>query len=199
MNLLNTRTALAVGTLFVAVAVGVAMMPQAGQSRESAAALAALAPASGAAGNGEAWAQRCDDIKNGEETVGQYCEIYQRLSVMQKDADPATAQRLAEFAIGYPPGEKGKARGAMILPLGILVDKKVKIAIDDKDAMEFAIRYCDNGGCVGILDLNAALLDRLRKGKEMTVKTEAANGQDVNIGMSLQGFGAALEKVKPRA
>jgi invasion protein IalB len=192
MKFLNMRFALLTGAVVIAAAVGAVVLPHAGQSQE-----AAQTPAA----TGDAWVNRCEDLKDGEKVVGKYCEAFQRLSVMQKDAAPETAQRLAEFAIGYPPVEKGdaKAKGALILPLGILVNQKTKIAIDGKDAMEFSVRYCDNGGCVAVMDLSNGLIDKLRKGNELTIKAEAATGQPVNITMSLKGLATALDKAKPKA
>lgn len=192
MKFFNMRFALLAGAVIVATAVGAVIMPHDGQSQEKAAAPAAA--------DENAWANRCEDLKEGEKVTGKYCEAFQRLSVMQKDADPKTAQRLAEFAIGYPPADKGKPRGVMILPLGIIVDEKVVIEIDGKESMKFAIHYCDQAGCVGLLELNAGLLDKMRKGQAMTVKTKANNGQPLQIGMSLKGLGDALDKAaKPKS
>lgn len=189
---LNLRTAMLAGAALIAVALGTTMVPHSGQSQETKSQEAKTSAA------GDAWVTRCDDLKDGDKTVGQYCEAFQRLSVMEKDAAPETAQRLAEFAIGYPPAEKGKAKGALILPLGILVSQKTKISIDGKDAMEFSMRYCDNGGCVALMDLSNSLLDKLRKGTSMTIHSEAFTGQPIEISLSLKGFGTALDKVKPK-
>lgn len=188
MNFLNLRTALLSGAVILAAALGAVILPQSGQSQEAA---KTAAP--------DAWVTRCDDIKDGDKVTGKYCEAFQRLSVMEKDAAPETAQRLAEFAIGYPPGEKGKAKGALILPLGILVSKKTKISIDGKDVMEFATRYCDNSGCIAMMDLNNSILDRMRKGNNMTIHSEAFTGQPLEITMSLKGFSTALDNAKPKS
>ena len=66
-------------------------------------------------GEEKSWISRCEDIKDGEKVTGQYCEAVQQLFVMQKDADPSTAQRVAEMAIGYPPGSEDKAQGVLVL------------------------------------------------------------------------------------
>lgn len=145
-----------------------------------------------------AWAVRCDEMKEGEKVTGQYCEMVQNISVAAKEADPSTAQRLIEMAIGYPPANKGKASAVVILPLGVLVTEKIDIEIDGSKRHDFNIRFCEAGGCVGLLPLSEKEMDKFSKGKALTVKAVAANGQPVTIEMSLAGFGEAHTKIKPK-
>jgi invasion protein IalB len=133
------------------------------------------------------WAQRC-------EKGTKYCEVFQQLSIKKKDGK--AAQRLIEFAVGYPPDKKGQARGVFILPLGTLLIQDTVVSIDGKAAFTFRVRYCDASGCVAVLDLPDATMAAIRKGKQMTVKLAAQNGQEIDINMQLEGFGAALDKVK---
>lgn len=144
----------------------------------------------------DAWGVRCGEIKDGEKPASQYCEMVQSISVAQKDADPAAAQRLIEMAIGYPPAEKGKAFAAVILPLGILVNKDIVIEFDGDKLIEFQVAYCDGGGCVASFPLDGKVMEKLSNGSLMTVKSSAATGQPVAIEMSLAGFGKANEAVK---
>jgi invasion protein IalB len=137
--------------------------------------------------SGPAWAQRC-------EKKSKYCEVFQQLSVQRKGGKQA--QRLIEFAVGYPPDKKGQARGVFVLPLGMLLSNDTTVSIDGKPAFTFRVHHCDAGGCVAVLDLPASTLATLRKGRQMTVALVAQNGQKIDIDMQLDGFGAALDKVK---
>ncbi len=143
------------------------------------------------------WQTRCDDMKDGEKVVGKYCEMVQQIFVAQKDADPSTAQRLIEVVIGYPPADKGKASAVIILPLGILLDEKNTVEVDGAKLFDFGIRYCDNGGCAAVFQISEKDMAKLGKGKEMLVKGKAANGQDLVIAMSLQGFDAVRQQILP--
>jgi invasion protein IalB len=153
--------------------------------------------AASASQDAAAWAIRCEDIKEGEKPTGQYCEMMQNITITQKDQDPANnGQRLIEMAIGYPASEKGKAFAAVILPLGILVNKEVEVEIDGSKGFDFKIAYCDAGGCLASFHIDARDMEKLSKGKIMTIKTIAATGQPVAIEMSLAGFGDARDRIK---
>lgn len=146
------------------------------------------------------WQARCQDIKDGEKATGPYCEAVQSLYVIQKDEDPAksTTQRVAEMAVGYPPGSSAKAAQAVaILPLGIIVNEKVVIEIDGNDMMKFEIRFCDVGGCIGIFNLDKGAIQKMRKGKELSFKTKTMAGQPVVIGLPLAGFDTVIGKLIP--
>lgn len=145
-----------------------------------------------------AWLVRCDEIKDGEKVTGEYCEMVQSLSVSQKDADPATAQRLLEIAIGYPPVGKSKANVVFILPLGILVSEDIVVDVDGKKAFDFKVKTCEAGGCIASFTLNDKEIGALEKGSVMQAKLTAASGQLLGVEMSLAGFGEALAKVKPK-
>lgn len=146
---------------------------------------------------GSPWVVRCDDIKEDEKVTGKYCEMVQSISVSQKGADPSTAQRLLEMAIGYPPPAKDNASGVLILPLGILVTDAIVLEIDGKKEKSFPVRYCEAGGCIARFELSKKELEKLIKGQVMIVKTVSASGQPVTIEMSLTGFGDAHAKIKP--
>ena len=152
---------------------------------------AAARPAAAPAKEAETlWLVRCDALKE----KGKYCEAFQNLSVRKKDSDPV--KRVAEFAVGYGADQKKKAQAAIILPLGVLVNEKLVIDVDDKREAEAEIRYCDISGCFAFTELSEGVLDKMRKGQKMMIKGRAANGQNLHIVMGLKGFGAALAKLK---
>lgn len=148
----------------------------------------------------EAWAVRCDDVKDkdSEKVVGKYCEMAQSISVAKKDADLSTAQRLLEVAIGYPPGSKGKAAAIAILPLGILVNEDIIVDVDGSKLLDFKVRHCVAAGCIGAFALGGKDMKKLSEGKSMTVKSMTADNRPLAIELSLNGFGTAYEKIKPK-
>jgi len=131
------------------------------------------------------WVSRCNKNIEGKE---KYCEIYQRLIVKE------TNQRMVEFAIGYPEGSS-EARGVLILPLNILLPKHVEIQIDNGKLFSAQIHHCLQNGCYALLNLPEEILNKMRKGSEVTIAFYAANNQRVAINMSLAGFTKALAKV----
>lgn len=160
-------------------------------------AVAADAPKSKTAAPAEElWAKRCEDLKDkdGKTVTGQYCEVFQRLAAQEKDK---SVKRVVEFAVGYPPDEK-TARAVIALPLGILLQEPLYLQIDDKQDHEFHVRYCLADGCYAYLNLPDAVLGELQKGKKITLKSRAFNGQKLHIVMDLKGFAPALEAAKKK-
>lgn len=144
-----------------------------------------------------AWITRCDKPKEGEKSKAEYCEMVQRISVTEKGGDPAKAQRLVEFAIGYPPAEKDKATAVIILPLGILVQEKIKLEIDGDKETDFEIGFCEASGCIATVQFSEREMGKLAKGKVMRLLAVSAVGQPVAIDMPLGGFAEAYQKIKP--
>jgi invasion protein IalB len=145
----------------------------------------------------ELWSQRCQDLKDPKDEkkiTGHYCEIFQRLAVQSKDGKHL--QRVAEFATGYPPGEK-VARAVMVLPLGVMVQETMSLFIDDKDENHFHVQYCLADGCYATLNLPDKLLEKIGKGKKLAFTGKFMSGQDLHIIMDLTGFSAAIAKIKP--
>lgn len=160
----------------------------------------AATPAATEAPPNNDWQARCQDIKEGETVTGKYCEAVQSLYVIKKDEDPAktTTQRVAEMAVGYPPGSTAKsAQAVAILPLGIVVNEKVAIEIDGDNLLKFEVRFCDVGGCVGIFTLDKGAIEKMRKGKELNFKTQTMSGQPVVIGLPLSAFDTVIGKLIP--
>lgn len=134
-----------------------------------------------------AWTLRCQPQKEGAAADDKKsCEIFQRLVVKESLA------RVAEFAIGFPEGSE-IARGVIVLPLGILLQPGVEMRIDDGKPYAFKIRYCTEAGCFAYVNLDKDLLETMRKGTSANFAFKAADGKDVNLSMTLSGFGTALK------
>ncbi|MCK5659028.1 MAG: invasion associated locus B family protein [Alphaproteobacteria bacterium] len=132
------------------------------------------------------WVKRCLE-QSGD------CEIFQRIDVKK------SGQRIAEFAIGFPKDKntkKGKARGVIILPLGILLKKNVTMKIDSLKPSVFKIQTCTKQGCFLQIDMDKNLIDMMRKGNFVYFNFESADGRKVNLIMSLAGFGKALKEIQ---
>lgn len=139
---------------------------------------------------GAAWFKRCDEPKDkANENSEKYCEIYHRLSIKE------TKQRFVEFALGYPRG-KDKARGIVVLPLGILLTSGVEMKIDDHQMFQFDPRFCDGRGCFAYVELSHALVEMMKKGNEIIISFWSKDSQKINVPISLKGFTKALEDIQ---
>lgn len=146
---------------------------------------AAASPTSQAPANGEFWTERCN------EEGDKYCEVFQRLMIKENN------QRLIEFAVGYPKDAKGVAQAAIVLPLGVLVNEGIALKVDEQAPAKAAFRTCIPEGCVVVMNLPEAFIATMKKGTKITVSfLDGGTGKQVNIDMSLQGFGKKVDGVK---
>lgn len=187
---------IALGVVAVLVIVGAFFMISGNGEGQSDAADMPASAASGQAVNqaaspedAEPWKIRCnnEEAQKSDSKRGK-CEVFQQLIVKE------SKQRFAEFAIGFPEGQK-EARGIMILPLGILLEAGVEMQIDDKQPFKFKVRYCEPGGCAAFLSLNDSVLDMFNNGKIAKVTLQTAQGKTLSFEMSLKGFADQFKQV----
>jgi invasion protein IalB len=135
------------------------------------------------------WTQRCPETKDKPAADKKLCEIFQRIDMKKNSL------RVAEFAIGFPEEKgmkSGTARGAVILPLGILLEQGAQMKIDDGKPLAFKIRFCTNAGCFAYLNLNKDILSSMKKAKAASFLFKTADGRKVNLVMGLDSFEKAL-------
>lgn len=135
----------------------------------------------------EAWVRRCDENEAGEEI---YCEILQRLNIQESGA------RLLDFAIGFP-ADSDAARGALIVPLGVLIEPGLDFQIDDGEVFKVRLRYCLQQGCYAFINLNEELIGQMKSGSQVSVTLTNLQGQRITIPVTLTGFTAAIEDITP--
>ncbi len=125
---------------------------------------------------GEPWQIRCGEVQGKK-----ICEMVQRISVAK------TGQRVAEFSIAKM-DSKGVSRASVALPLGLAVQEKILMKIDDNKPVSFRIKYCVPAGCVSNLSLKEKIINMMKKGNKLYIIAKSADGKPVNIVMSLKGF-----------
>lgn len=160
------------------------------QGKSDPVALAQTNPAAGASATtaGQAgkptefWAKRCNP--DGEK----YCEVFQRLSL--KDSK----QPLIEFAVGYPKNLE-TAQAAIVLPLGVILSEGVVLKVDDGAPAKANFRTCVTGGCFIVMNMPESFVSSMKTGKKMTVSFLDGTGKQINVEMSLEGFGQRLSDV----
>ena len=95
-----------------------------------------------------------------------------------------------------PAGDDGTATGTLVLPFELDLDAGVTLQVDDSPpSAPLRFSTCVAGGCLVPLSLDAALLDRLRAGEALKVRSKAADSdRAVPLSISLKGFGAAVDR-----
>ncbi len=116
------------------------------------------------------------------------CEIVQQLS--RKD----NGQQLVRMGIAKV-GEKKQLLATAILPLGIALDKSVSIGVDENAGKAMPVKTCTPAGCIATFAPQDADIKQMKKGKNMKLKFATANGQPIELELSLKGFTKAYGKI----
>lgn len=100
------------------------------------------------------------------------------------------------LAVELQPTADG-ASGALVMPFGLQLSKGVSLQIDEaKAGAAQAFSTCLPAGCIVPLNFGEAQLKALNSGKALNLVAEAVTGGEVKLSVSLEGFSAALNRVK---
>lgn len=88
--------------------------------------------------------------------------------------------------------------GNLVLPFGIQLDAGATLRIDEQPAMApLRFHTCLPAGCVMRVSLDASTVTALRAGTKLHVEARTADtGQEFAIGISLNGFPSAIDRLK---
>jgi invasion protein IalB len=126
------------------------------------------------------WIVSCS---NGNTQAVFRCAMQQTLFVSK------TGQRVLSMTI-----EKGgKGYGAaLLLPHGINFANGVTWGIDDGEKSQVAISNADQNGSYARFELTEAQIEAMKKGSILRVATQPMSGENLNIELTLAGFGDAF-------
>jgi invasion protein IalB len=119
-----------------------------------------------------------------------------RCGMTQTQMRGENRQRVLTIELQAPNGDN-TANGTLVLPFGLQLDSGVVLSIDENEFLP-ALRFstCLPVGCVVPLTFNADAISALRAGGKLAVKAAAnESGQEVNLSISLLGFGSALDRI----
>lgn len=118
------------------------------------------------------------------------CQITQLLN--EKGSD----QPVMQVAIGYLPGQEQPV-AALTLPLGIWLPPGLQLQVDSGKKGRIPVDTCIPSGCRAGFELDAEFLASMRQGNQLNVTFGGGNRKPLTIPISLQGFSAALDSLKP--
>lgn len=126
------------------------------------------------------WIVSCS---NGNAQAAFRCAMQQTLFVSK------TGQRVLSMTVE----KRGKVYGAtLLLPHGINFANGVTWGIDDGEKSQVAISNADQNGSYASFDLTEGQIAALKKGSIMRVATQPMSGENLNIELTLAGFGDAF-------
>ncbi|ALA16824.1 invasion-like protein [Chelatococcus sp. CO-6] len=113
-------------------------------------------------------------------------------ALSQEQFHAQTRQRVLAVEL-RPAG--GGARGTLVLPFGLLLDKGAAYQLDEGPAgPQQRFRTCLPAGCLIEVDFDAATVKALRGGKALRVKATTDGGEETNLSLSLAGFAGAYDR-----
>lgn len=116
-------------------------------------------------------------------------------TIQQVQLDTKTGQRV--LAVELVPNGDGGASGNLIMPFGLQLDAGVALALDaGASGKPLPFKTCIASGCLVPLTLSANTIAALRVGKQLKLTTRSidVNAKPLVFPVSLNGFGAALDR-----
>ena len=133
------------------------------------------------------WQLKC--FRNGTEDGP--CQMYQLLR-------ESAGNPVAEISIfRLPEGGQAVAGATVVVPLGTLLTKELKLSVDGGRAKSFSYAFCNQAGCFSRIGLTADDIEAFKKGTaaNLVIVPAQAPDQSITIDASLKGFTAAFENV----
>ena len=142
------------------------------------------------AGNKGDWNVRCI---TGNPEEADRCEI-QQLLFINKDTP------IADISIfKLPAGELAVAAANVMVPLETLLTKKFRFAFSEESKKEFPYSFCNKNGCLVRMGLLEEDIEAMKKGasSEISITHISNPNSAINLSLSLDGFTAAFDIIKP--
>jgi invasion protein IalB len=136
------------------------------------------------------WEVRCIRAPEGQADP---CQLFQRLN--DQAGNPT-----ADVNVFLVPGNGEIVAGATVItPLETLLTAPLTMRIDGGEQRRYPYAFCDVAGCYVRIGLREAEVAQLRRGNaaELTVVPALAPDQRVVVRMSLSGFTAGMEAIRP--
>ena len=142
------------------------------------------------AGNKGDWNVRCITGNLGETDK---CEIQQLLFLNENTP-------VADISIfKLPEGERAIAAANVMVPLETLLTKKFRFAFSEELVKEFPYSFCNQNGCLVRMGLLEEDIEAMKKGSasELSITHISSPEASINLRLSLNGFTAAFDTIKP--
>src|SRR5262245_51965886 len=133
-----------------------------------------------------AWATRCSDAGKPQERT---CVLSRAL------VDPNSRRLMMAVTFRIAPPDR-KPVMKLLLPVDLYLPAGVKLSIDQGAAQTLKFETCVRGGCLAPVPLDAALLQRLRRGTDIKVGYQTVDQKPIDLTLKIDGFGRAFDQIK---
>jgi invasion protein IalB len=162
---------------------------------------AAAQPQAAAQKKPDIWVKLCGDVpmpdpfKPGEQPKAQKPEEMKKTHVCMTQVDvrdTQTALLIGRLAIRQT-ADQPNPQILIMVPLQSALATGVLVKIDDKEPFKLAYISCDQGGCYAEGNIEAAVVDQMKSGKQIAYLRVDGLGQASSIPLPLEGFATAIE------
>ena len=80
-----------------------------------------------------------------------------------------------------------------MLPLGSLLPAGAFVKVDDKEPIRLAYNTCDQAGCYADAEVEPAIIDQMKTGKQVAYLGIDVTGRQLAIPLPLEGFAKTIE------
>jgi invasion protein IalB len=133
-----------------------------------------------------AWATRCSEAATPKDRI---CVLSKAL------VDPTTRKLMLAVTFRIAPPDR-KPVMKLLLPVDLYLPAGVTLAVDDGATKTLKFETCVRDGCLAPVPLDAAFLQRLRKGAGIKVGYETVDQKPVDLTLKLDGFAKSFDQIK---
>jgi invasion protein IalB len=147
------------------------------------------------------WYKLCSDLpvrepaKPGEPPKQQKPEEMKKVAVCLTQADVrdnVTAMLVAKLVVRQIAGQ-ANPQILVMLPLQSALPPGALVKLDDKDPLRLPYTACDQGGCYAETNIEPAMLDQMKTGKQISFAGMDITGRTLNVPLPLEGFAKAID------
>ena len=133
------------------------------------------------------WTHYCEDLKE-----RRHCEIAQKIIIEKQNLS-----FLIIYKITKDKNSTIKKNFNVITPLGVNLNKRLKISFDDKTKFTKSFLKCEAFGCITVFDISIALKHSLENYENMKITFYDFKNEEPNsLEMPINGFIEALSVIE---
>lgn len=110
--------------------------------------------------------------------------------------NPSSGTPIMRVAMKYQP-DSAAALMAFTLPLGTHLAPGLSVSIPGGKTIRIPYQVCFRNGCQAYLGLKSELMSKMKQGSSFQVALVGPGGKKINLSVSLMGFTAANNAIKP--
>jgi invasion protein IalB len=147
------------------------------------------------------WYKLCSDLpvreqpKPGEPPKQQKPEEMKKVAVCLTQADirdNVTAMLVAKLVVRQIAGQTNP-QILVMLPLQSALPPGALVKLDEKEPLRLPYTACDQGGCYAETNIEPAMLDQMKTGKQISFAGMDVTGRTLNVPLPLEGFAKAID------